>query len=147
MRFGYNNQSQGKYLDGTLVKNKAMQVINVLERMLRIGALLDLYGAMLTEKQRRAVGMHFLDDLSLAEIGEALGVSRQAVHDIIHRAEASLEEYEQKLGFLQKRQVHLEKLTRLGEAIEALPPEIGGRVEIASLRKRFEELRGGFEEA
>lgn len=124
-----------------------MQVINVLERMLRIGALLDLYGAMLTEKQRRAVGMHFLDDLSLAEIGEALGVSRQAVHDIIHRAEASLEEYEQKLGFLRKRQAALEKLARLGEALEALPPEIGGRAEIASLRKRFEELRGGFEEA
>lgn len=115
--------------------------------MLRIGELLDLYGAMLTEKQRRAVGMHFLDDLSLAEIGEALGVSRQAVHDIIHRAEASLEEYEEKLGFLRKRESLKAKLARLGEAFDALAPELRGRADIVRVRKRLEELRGGFEEA
>ena len=61
--------------------------------------LLDLYGALLTEKQRSCAELYVLEDLSLSEIGEALGISRQAAHDNIQRSIKALEEYEEKLGF------------------------------------------------
>ena len=55
----------------------------MLEEFLRRSALFDLYGALLTEKQQRCLSMSLFDDYSLSEIGEALGISRQAVHDML----------------------------------------------------------------
>ncbi len=59
----------------------------MLDKVLRIAELYDFYGALLTDKQRRCLEMHYLSDDSLAEIAEEFGVSRQAVHDIRHRRE------------------------------------------------------------
>ena len=56
--------------------------------------LLDFYGELLTERQRECYDLHYNDDLSLAEIAEQSGVSRQCVWDNIRRAEASLQEIE-----------------------------------------------------
>lgn len=74
----------------------------MIDKVLRIGLLYDFYGALLTEKQRRCMDMHYLNDLSLAEIAEEFGVSRQAVHDILRRSEQVLEEYESKLGLVSR---------------------------------------------
>ncbi len=62
--------------------------------------LYDYYGALLTERQRKTVELRFFDDWSLAEIAEELGISRQAVHDVMRRTLAQLTEYEERLGFL-----------------------------------------------
>ena len=62
-------------------------VTGMLEEFLRRSALFDLYGALLTEKQQSCLSMSLFDDYSLSEIGEALGISRQAVHDMLHRSE------------------------------------------------------------
>lgn len=64
--------------------------------------LLDFYGALLTERQRQCLILHHEEDMSLAEIAEELGVSRQAVHDNLQRALALLEEYESKLHAIQQ---------------------------------------------
>ena len=64
--------------------------------------LLDEYGALLTDKQRDCCDLYFNQDLSLAEIAEELGISRQGVHDSISRAEASLSEMEAALGNVQR---------------------------------------------
>ncbi len=64
--------------------------------------LLDHYGAMLTEHQRDIVTCYYFDDLSLAEIAENEGITRQAVRDIIKRSIAQLEDMESKLGFIAK---------------------------------------------
>lgn len=56
---------------------------------LEIAVLLDLYGDMLTEKQRDFLGYYYNDDLSLSEIAENEGITRQGVRDAIKRAEAS----------------------------------------------------------
>ena len=64
--------------------------------------LKDLYGAMLTDRQRDVVELYYEFDLSLGEIAENLSVTRQAVHCALKQAEGILEECEQKLGFLQK---------------------------------------------
>ena len=66
--------------------------------MVRIAILYDYYGPLLTEKQRRVLEMHYQDDMSLAEIAEIEKTSRQAVHDILRRAEETLREFEEKLG-------------------------------------------------
>ena len=63
----------------------------MLERFFHLADMLDLYGMLLTEKQRRCLELHLFDDFSLAEIGEAVGVSRQAAYDMVHRSEQALE--------------------------------------------------------
>ena len=63
---------------------------------LHISALLDVYGEFLSEKQRSVTEHYFNDDLSLAEIAENEGITRQGVNDLIKRAEALLLELEEK---------------------------------------------------
>jgi len=70
------------------------------ETVVRIALLLDFYGNLLTEKQRDMLRMHYEEDLSLSEIAEQFNVSRAAVHDSVRRGQATLDEYEQKLGLL-----------------------------------------------
>lgn len=67
-----------------------------------ITILLDYYGDMLTEKQRNFLGYYYNDDLSLSEIAENEGITRQGVRDAIKRAEAILYDMEEKLGFAKR---------------------------------------------
>lgn len=64
--------------------------------------LFDFYGDLLTEKQREYYDLHYNADLSLQEIAEQSGVSRQAVWDIIRRAEQSLMDFEDKTGLVSR---------------------------------------------
>ncbi len=66
---------------------------------LEVTLLLDYYGELLTEKQRTIAGYYYFDDLSLAEIAENEGVTRQAVRDMIRRTEIQLIELESRLHF------------------------------------------------
>lgn len=65
---------------------------------LDITMLLDIYGEMLTEKQQNFLDYYYNDDLSLSEIAENEGITRQGVRDAIKRAEALLYDMEEKLG-------------------------------------------------
>ena len=67
---------------------------------LRQGMLLDYYGALLTDKQRECYELHVNEDLSLSEIAEQCGISRQGVWDNIRRAEAALCQIEEKTGLI-----------------------------------------------
>ena len=69
---------------------------------LEMTLLLDYYGGMLTDKQRDCFDMRYNQDLSLGEIGEALGVSRQAVCDNLTRTEALLRRMEEKTGCVRR---------------------------------------------
>lgn len=75
--------------------------------------LYDLYGELLTEHQCRCLDLHYLQDYSLGEIAAELCVSRQAVHDILRRAEDSLEHYEKVLRLLAQTQERSEALLRI----------------------------------
>ena len=68
----------------------------------KINMLYDFYGSLLTEKQQRFIELYYADDLSLGEIAEQFGVTRQAVHDTLKRAEQTLVHYEGKLGLVDK---------------------------------------------
>ena len=72
------------------------------EKNLNMGYLLDFYGEVLTERKRDALDFYYNDDMSLAEIAEEMGISRQGVRDIIKKAEEELLFYEEKLGLAKK---------------------------------------------
>ena len=78
--------------------------------------LYDYYGKMLTEKQQEYIDMRYNQDLSLGEIGEIMGVSRQAVNDNLTRTEALLCRMEENIGCV-KRDMQIRKAAR--EILEA----------------------------
>lgn len=83
---------------------------------LNITILLDVYGQLLTEKQRFAIDMYYNEDLSLAEIADEIDISRQGVRDSIKQGEKHLLEYEQQLGVVRRFQnisSHLDRLNNL----------------------------------
>ena len=65
-----------------------------------VSKLLDIYGALLPEKQRLLVEFYYNDDLSLSEIAENEGITRQGVRDSLKRAEQQLREYDSALGLM-----------------------------------------------
>ena len=67
---------------------------------LEMSLLFDFYGEALTEKQRELFDLYYNEDLSLAEIAEHAGITRQGVRDSIKRAEHALREMEEKLGLV-----------------------------------------------
>jgi predicted DNA-binding protein YlxM (UPF0122 family) len=69
---------------------------------LQMTLLYDFYGDLLTEKQRAYYNLRHNEDLSLAEIAEQAGISRQGVHDILTRAENILIETEKKTGLIRR---------------------------------------------
>ena len=68
-----------------------------MEERLYYTALFELYGSCLTSRRRECVRLSLMEDFTLQEIGEELGISRQAAHDAIVHAKARLDEYEAKL--------------------------------------------------
>lgn len=78
-----------------------------LEKKQRVNLLMDCYLDLLTDKQKDYLTLYYEEDLSLAEIADDLGVSRNAVYDNLKRAVASLEDYEKKLHLLDK---HLQRI-------------------------------------
>ena len=115
---------------------------------LDISMLLDFYGQMLTEKQQEVAEFYFNDDLSLAEIAEHSGITRQGVRDSIKRAEFQLLEYEEKLGLWQrfsKMQTGIDEI--LSHANELL--ELNGRSmhhqDFDTRLRRIAELASGMD--
>ena len=82
--------------------------------------LLDCYGELLTEKQRDAMELYYCEDLSLAEIGAPLGITRQAVRCYIKRAEELLLNYEEKLGFAERLSKMRDSFGKISSAVEAV---------------------------
>ncbi|MBQ7514740.1 MAG: transcriptional regulator [Schwartzia sp.] len=115
----------------------------MLEERFHNAALFDLYGALLTEKQQSCLTMYFFEDYSLSEIGDALGVSRQAAYDLLHRSERTLAAYEERLGLLSRRQKEQAVLGRIYDRLAAM--RMGDEAERQSLLSALAPLleRGG----
>ena len=75
---------------------------NDIEKYINQGILYDFYGKLLTEHQQRIYEDVVFNDLSLSEIAENEGISRQGVSDLIKRCNKSLISYEEKLGLIKK---------------------------------------------
>ena len=73
-----------------------------MEKFVEQTLLYDFYGELLTERQQQVYESVVLEDYSLSEVAEDLGISRQGVHDMIRRCNHTLEEYEEKLHLVEK---------------------------------------------
>ena len=73
-----------------------------MEERYRLNLLLDFYGALLSGHAREFMRLRLEEDMSLQEIAEGAGVSRQAVHDSLTRSEKQLIEFEDKLGLMKR---------------------------------------------
>ncbi|MEA5152187.1 MAG: YlxM family DNA-binding protein [Oscillospiraceae bacterium] len=97
------------------------------ESRLMQSMLLDFYGALLTEKQRECFDLHFNEDLSLSEIAEQSGISRQGVWDNIRRADAALKDIEAKTGLIGRFSETQDALERLRAKLEEIVRLTDGR--------------------
>ena len=73
-----------------------------MEEILRQTLLYDFYGELLTEHQKQVYEDVVLNDYSLSEVAQSLGISRQGVHDMVKRSTRLLNEYEEKLHLVQR---------------------------------------------
>jgi len=90
------------------------------ERVYGLSVLLDAYEPLLPPRQREVMRLRLDEDLSLSEIAENVGISRQAAEDAVKRCERSLLAMERKLGMVQKTARYEERLERIGEAARAM---------------------------
>ena len=84
---------------------------------LEMGYLLDFYGEVLTQKQREMLRQYYNDDLSLSEIGENFGITRQGARDAIKHGETTLKEPEEKVGFAARYRRVQQKLGQLEQLV------------------------------
>lgn len=86
---------------------------DILDRIVELSLLYDFYGALLKEQKRQIFEDYVLNDLSLSEIAEERGISRQAIHDTVKRCSRELMEYEEKLSLVQKFEVIKDKVNEI----------------------------------
>ena len=84
-----------------------------MDRKVEISMLWEIYGKLLTEKQLNILDNYYNLDLSLSEIAENEGITRQAVRDIIKKGENKLFEFEEKLGIMKKNMKQEEKIASI----------------------------------
>lgn len=89
----------------------------MLEDTTRINLLYDFYGNLLTDKQRECLELYYQHDLSLGEIADMSGISRQGVHDSNKRATKTLEKAEERLGLVKRFMAQEKELRRLRDIL------------------------------
>ncbi len=85
-----------------------------------IALLFDTYGGMLTEKQREYLDMRYNQDLSLGEIAQIQGVSRQAVFDNLSRTESLLHRMEENIGCVRRDRAASAAVSKIADALAVL---------------------------
>lgn len=111
----------------------------MLEKVSHVVLLKDFYGPLLTDKQQDVLNMHYENDWSLSEIASSMNSSRQAVYDLVKRAEAILQEYEDKLGLVAKFQRTRQNLEELRDILEESGTDNPRTIKAVSL---IEEISG-----
>lgn len=110
---------------------------------MEVALLFDFYGEVLTEKQQNMVELYYNNDLSLSEIAENEGITRQGVRDSIKRAEMQLFEMEERLHLAQRfrdMRVDFEQIARDARAINDANDRSGYSREIADCAGRILRL-------
>ncbi len=101
------------------------------EKNLKIAYLLDFYGDVLTERKKEVLDMYYNEDLSLAEIAEQIGISRQGVRELIKKAEDEILFLEEKLALAQKMRAikhHADNMANIAQSTE-IPEEFKAELE------------------
>ena len=118
-------------------------MVESFEEIVELSLLFDFYGEMLGEHKKKIFEDYVLNDLSLAEIAEEEGISRQGIHDIVKRCTKQLKEYETTLHLVEKFQNMKEKLTKAAGLLDVPADSIDSNniSEVKTLMKEMlEEL-------
>ncbi len=115
----------------------------MLDLRIKISVLYDIYSSLLTSRQQDILKLYYSNDYSLGEIAEEYNISRQAVHDLINRATASLENLEDKLGLYRLFQVQQQLI---GDAETMLDKDQPTEQELGELKSIIARLRSTIEQ-
>lgn len=111
-----------------------------MEKNVEISLLYDIYGNLLTDKQKEAIELYYNDDLSLGEIAGILAISRQGVRDNIKRAEALLYDYEEKLKIAQRFVNIKKKLNLIDTIIDEIETSVNAKVLPDSVKHKINDI-------
>ena len=103
------------------VKKITLQVVFFLKQVDKIfeyTILYDFYGALLKDKNRSVFEDYMFNDMSLSEIAEDLGITRQGVRDIVERSKQSLVDYEDKLGLIKRFEIVRENASEINNTLD-----------------------------
>ncbi len=102
----------------------------VMEKIVEQGLLYDFYGSLLTRHQQEIYEKVVYENLSLNEIAENEGISKQAVHDLVKRCTAIMRSYEEKLGMIRRFSRIRESAARLKKlaSLDAVPDRMAQRL-------------------
>ena len=135
-------------MERTVIKAEAVEEI-MHNKDLRFLQLWDLYGGLLTENQREITNLYFNCDLSLGEIAEQKGVSRQSVSDCLRKCKKQLETCDKKLGFVKalndlsrEYSAYMTTVTRWLQAFKVKNPDL--TKEVLTLEKALLEVHKEF---
>ena len=106
-----------------------------LELSAKVSILFDFYGEMLTKRQQEVIRRYHEENFSLAEIAEELGISRQAVHDTLKKAEKALRSYEDRLGLVARMENSRKVIETTDRTIEKLMSKCSDESMMKDLKK------------
>ncbi len=115
--------------------------MNVFQKDMQVSLLLDFYGDILSERRREVTGLYYNDDLSLSEIAEITGISRQGVRDAVRKSVDELHSLEEKLGLAGRFSVlrgEIEAISSELSAISKNEPSCAER--LCCIAKKLSEL-------
>ena len=127
--------------DNTLMK-KVEDTDKALQDIVELSILYDFYSELLGEHKKEIFGEYIMNDLSLGEIAQDAGISRQGVHDIIKRCSVKLRDYEKKLGLktrFESIKADAEQIRELTEQLRTASDE----EERGALADRIETVTAG----
>lgn len=102
------------------IERKDNNNIKQIDKLVELSLLYDFYGELLKENQKSIYEDYILNDLSLSEIAEQQGISRQGVHDVVKRCSNQLINYEEKLHLIEKFEQTKQKVSKIKELSEQM---------------------------
>lgn len=103
-----------------------------IDEITQTSLLYDFYGQLLSKRQREVMELYHEENLTLSEIAEEFGISRQGVHDSLKNAEKALHEYEEKLKLVARFQ----RSSTAVEEIDAIIDSVMERLQDGTVRKQ-----------
>lgn len=111
-----------------------------MEKNIKVALLFDFYRNVLTPRQIECIDLHYNEDLSLAEISEHLGITRQGVRDNIVRAEKTLFDIEERLGLAARFLSIKDSLRRVDSIISEIEASPDNRYLSDSVKHKINEI-------
>lgn len=109
-----------------------------MEKIVKQTLLYDFYGNLLTNHQKNIYELYYLHDLSLGEISEQEGISRQGIYDLLKRCTKSLNEYEKKLQLVKKYEINKRQVDKIDRIINEI---LSNSSNISDIIKKVENIK------